>query len=216
MSVDILLVDDHRMLREGLRAMLEDEPEIRVVGEAADGRSAVALTHRLRPDVVVMDVGMGELNGVDATRKIRHDHPEVKVVALSAYRDSDRVQDMLDAGACGYVVKSAAYRELRQAIEAATQGEVFLSLREAETGSKAKRRPPRGGADQKGVLSLREREVVQLIAEGHTSPEIAERLSISAATVDTHRRNIGRKLGYRSVADVTKYAVRNGLTPVES
>ena len=215
MSLDILLVDDHCMLRQGLRAMLDDEPDMRVVGEAADGRSAIALVHQLRPDVVVMDVGMAELNGEDATRQILQDHPGLKVVALSAWHDAERVRGMLAAGATGYVVKSAAYDELRQAVEAAAQGQVYLSSRLVGTPPAAGRASGRPGADAKG-LSIREREVVQLIAEGHTSLEIAERLSISAATVDTHRRNIGRKLGCRSVAELTKYAIRHGLTPVES
>ncbi|HBZ71791.1 MAG TPA: DNA-binding response regulator [Deltaproteobacteria bacterium] len=215
MTTRVLLVDDHLLMREGLRAILEREPSLAVVGEAASGRDAVVLTRALRPDVVIMDVAMKDLNGIEATRQIRAERPEAKVVALSSHSDRRYVAAILAAGASGYVLKANAYDELRRAVDAATQGKSHLSAEVAgaviETALAV--RPPAGSAY--GTLSAREREVLQLLAEGHTSSEIGGHLHLSTSTVETHRRNLMGKLGIHSVAELTKYAVREGLTSLE-
>jgi len=216
MSLKILLVDDHRMLREGLNAILAEEPDLEVVGQAEDGRSALRLVQELKPDVVIMDIGMRELNGVDATRQVVAENPGVRVVALSTYSDKVHVLGMLEAGASGYVIKSSAYDELRSAVRAAASGKTYLSPEVAGAVVEAHLETRVRDTENKKELSPREREVLQLIAEGRTSAEIAERLYVSAATVDTHRRNIARKLDRHSVAELTKYAIRAGLTQIDS
>jgi len=216
MCVRVLLVDDHKMMRDGLRALLGSAADISVVGEACDGRSALDLVRSLEPDVVVMDVGMPELNGVEATHRIRAEHSGVKVIALSAYTDERRVQHMLDAGAIGYVVKLAAQDELLQAVRAAGQGRSYLSpeiaglVVERSSGLRAPGEP-----SAFATLGAREREVVQLVAEGKTSAETAAQMHISIRTVETHRRNIVQKLGLRGTAELTRYAIREGLTTLE-
>lgn len=215
MSKSVLLVDDHRMMLEGLRSVLEAEEGYEVVGEALDGRKAVEMARTLKPDVVVMDIGMPDLNGVEATRQILADHPSAHIVALSTHTDKRYVLAMLEAGASAYVLKVSAYDELRRAISAVTDGKHYLSPDVAsvvvEAGIAASSAPQ---ASAYSALGAREREVLQLLAEGHSSPEIAKRLHISPSTVETHRRNIMKKLDVHSVAELTKYAVREGLTPL--
>jgi two-component system, NarL family, response regulator NreC len=210
----ILLVDDHELMREGLRSILESEDNVKIVGEASSGREAVALAHTLEPDVVVMDVGMKDLNGIDATHQIVRDRPAVRVIALSSHSDSRYVSAMLEAGACGYVLKANAYADLREALRAARQGKSYLCAEVTKAVVDASLHGPRGRVDP-AVLSEREREVLQLLAEGQTSPQIGKRLFIATSTVETHRRSIMRKLGIHSVADLTKWAIREGLTQLE-
>jgi DNA-binding NarL/FixJ family response regulator len=216
MSIRILIADDHQMLREGLRAILEKQKNVEVIGEASDGRTAVEMARTLVPDVVAMDVSMPDLNGVEATRQIKAENPAVKVIALSRHGDAQYVHRMLEAGASGYVLKSGAYEELRRAIEAVSEGNHYLSPRITggviDTHLRVTSEPQSSGAE---TLSPREREIVQLLAEGHTSPEIARRLHISTRTVEGHRRNITRKLKVHSIAELTKYAIREGLTSAE-
>jgi DNA-binding NarL/FixJ family response regulator len=216
MSTRILIADDHQMLREGLRAILEKDPEIEVIGEASDGRSAVAMARELRPDVVVMDIGMPDLNGVEAARQIKAENPVVKVIALSRHSDRRYVLRMLEAGASGYVLKSGAYDELRRAVQAVRGGSSYLSPRITGLVIDAHLRPnlqPESASTRS--LGPRELEIVQLLAEGQTSPQIARKLHISTRTVESHRHNIMKKLGVHSLAEITKYAIREGLTSIE-
>jgi two-component system NarL family response regulator len=213
MSIRILLVDDHQMMRDGLRSILDLEDDLDVVGEAGNGFEALEMARTRRPDVIVMDIGMKDLNGIEATRQIMAQNPRAKVVALSTYSNESYVISMLEAGACGYVLKDAAVDEMRRAIRVVAGGRHYLSPEIAGTVVTSRLRAPAGeGASASSPLGARERQILQLLAEGHTSSEIARRLHIATTTVDSHRRNIMRKLDLHSVAELTKYAVREGLT----
>lgn len=216
MTIRVLLVDDHQMMRQGLRALLSAETDIEIAGEAADGRTALDLVRTLLPDVVVMDIGMPELNGIEATRQIRTQHPKVRVVALSTHTDKRYVHHMLAAGACGYVLKIAAHGELVRAVRAASLGRTYLSAEIAGSVVERSTRAHDGGdVSAYSTLGAREREVLQLVAEGKTSAETAKEMHISVKTVETHRRNIAQKLGLRGTAELTKYAIREGLTSLD-
>lgn len=216
MKLRVLLVDDHELMRQGLRSILEREERVEVVGEAASGREAVELARTLAPQVVVMDVAMQDMNGIEATRQVRSACPGVKVIALSSHSDSRYVTAMLDAGASGYVLKANAYDDLRRAVDAARRGKTYLCADVTEGVLAASRR---SASDEMlashAPLTAREREVLQLLAEGLSSPNIGKRLFVATTTVETHRRNVMRKLGIHSVADLTKYAIREGLTSLE-
>jgi two-component system NarL family response regulator len=211
----ILLVDDHQMVRQGLRAILENDASLEVVAEAGSGREAIALARKHRPDVVVMDVAMSDMNGIEATRQIRSLLPGTRVLALSSHSDHRYVKAILDAGASGYVLKANAYDQLLRGIEAARKGLKYLA---AEITSDVIRSVLDEWTRESAYdrLGAREREVLQLLAEGSTSSEIAARLHVSTSTVETHRRNIMRKLDIHSVAELTKYAIREGLTSLDS
>lgn len=215
MTIRVLLVDDHELMREGLRAILERERDIEVVGEASSGREAVAKAGLLRPDVVIMDVAMKDMNGIEATRQLRAEGPKLRVVALSSYADRRYVAAILEAGGSGYVLKANAYDELRRAVHAVAQGKSYLCADVAtgviEDAASTKSAP--GSVFSR--LGPREREVLQLLAEGLSSPQIAQRLHVATTTVESHRRNLMGKLGIHSVAELTKYAVREGLTSLE-
>ena len=216
MSIRILLVDDHQMLRDGLRAVLESEDDVEVVGEAMDGHAALELARTVEPDVILMDIGMHGLNGVDATREIKANNPRIKVIALSTYSDKRYVLSMFAAGASGYVVKAAAVDEMLRAVRAVAEGNHYLSpdvagaVVEAQLGGTSE-----PDSSLSGTLGSRERQILQLLAEGHTSPQIARRLHIATSTVETHRKNIMRKLDARSIAELTKLAIREGLTSLD-
>jgi len=215
-KIRVLLVDDHQMMRQGLAALLSAVADIEIVGEAADGRTALDLVRTLQPDVVVMDVGMPELNGIEATRRIRVEHEGVRVIALSTHTDKRYVHHMLAAGACGYVLKIAAHDELVRAVRAASLGRTYLSA-EIAGSVVARSTSAHGGKEVSAysTLGAREREVLQLVAEGRTSAETAKEMHISIKTVETHRRNIAQKLGLRGTAELTKYAIREGLTSLD-
>jgi DNA-binding NarL/FixJ family response regulator len=212
-QIKVLLVDDHGMIRSGLRALLSHEADLTVAGEAEDGRTAVKKASELSPDVVVMDLRMPDLNGIEATRQIHAVNPGIKIVALSANSDRRSVTEMLRAGAQGYVLKAAAFEELVAAIRAVMGGEIYLSP--SITGVDVADFKNNGAAE-KGTafadLSAREREVLQLIAEGKATKEVAAALHVSIKTAETHRRNVMEKLKLDSVAELTKYAIREGIT----
>ena len=216
MSIRILLADDHKIMREGLRSLLEKKPDIEVVAEAEDGRKAVQLARRLRPDVVVMDVSMPDMNGVEAARRIIAELSGIKVVALSVHSDSRFVAEMLSAGASGYLLKDCAFEELENAIRAAVVGRTYLSSGVADTVVEDYVRHLRKtGSSAFSILTAREREVLQLLAEGKNAKQIAFSLGLSIKTVETHRRQLMDKLNVHSIAELTKYAIREGLTQVQ-
>ncbi len=215
MTIRIMLVDDHQIVREGFRSLLERQPDLDVVGEAGDGRAGVQLARQLKPDVVVMDVAMSGLNGIEATRQVIHDVAGVKVLALSMHPGKRVVGEMLQAGALGYLAKSCALEELVHAVRKVAAGQTYLSS-SIERPDETESVPPQSAARGKAALSRREREVLQLVAEGKSTKEVAATLHVSTKTIETHRSNIMRKLEIRSIAELTKYAVREGLTPLET
>ncbi|MCG2775556.1 MAG: response regulator transcription factor [Desulfobacterales bacterium] len=217
MTIRIIVADDHRIVRNGLRTLLNSEPDIEVIAEAENGRKTVQLVRELIPDVVVMDVTMPDLNGIEATRQILAEFPQVKIIALSMHHHEQFVTGMLMAGASGYLLKDCSVEELTAAIRAATKGEVYLSPGVANAVIKnyvsqlkksEKSIPP--------LLTPRQAEVLQLVSEGKTSKQIASIMNISAKTVDTHRRQMMAKLNVSSIAQLTKYAIRSGLTSLDT
>jgi len=210
-NIRLMLVDDHRLLREALRAILEQAGDIELVAEADNGAAALALAREFAPNVVVMGIGLEGMGGIEATRRMLAENPDIKVLGLSAFSDRRMALQMLEAGARGYIAKSAGSEELLRGIRAVAQGQGFLYA-EAATAivDGLRRHSPQG--KQGDVLGRREREVLQLLADGRTSAQIAQTLSIATGTVEVHRRNIMRKLDLHNVAELTKYAIRKGLT----
>ena len=213
--VRTLICDDHDLLRELVKKLLQRTPTIEVVGEAVNGKQAVHKAMVIHPDVVLMDLNMPDLNGIEATRQICGESTAIKVVALSSHSDRRYVQAILDAGASGYILKANAYDDLRRAFEAVLHGRKYLCAEVTDGVVDAAGRAPRDASAYE-ILGPREREVLQLLAEGLTSSEIAERLSVATSTVDTHRRNLMRKLDLHNVAELTRFAIREGLTPLDS
>ena len=219
-TVRILLIDDHRILREGLRALLEREPDFEVIGEAEDGRTGVEMAKEAHPDIILMDISMPALNGIDAARQILAHSPPSRIIALTAHSDRNLVREILKAGAVGYVVKDSAVEELTSAVRTVLAGRVYLSPRVAGLVVEGfvTERAAAAGIPAAGVfarLTAREREVLQLMAEGKATKEVAQALSVSVKTAETHRRAIMEKLDLHSVAELTKYAIREGLTSLE-
>ncbi len=214
MSLRILIADDHKIVRDGLKSLLGTLAGLAVVGEAEDGHQALRLARELEPDLVIMDVTMAGLNGVEATRQLTALLPGVKVIALSMHSDPRYVVGMLKAGASGYLIKDCAFEELAKAVEAVMAGRTYLCPEVAEVVVKGfinvlERSPD---PDQSEVLTPREREVLQMLAEGASARAIAERLHVSVKTVEAHRRNIMQKLGLHSLPELTKFALREGIT----
>jgi two-component system response regulator NreC len=213
MSIKVLVADDHQIVREGLRAMLEKEPWIKVVGEAEEGRTTLRLARELAPDVIIMDVSMPDLNGIEATRQIVAEFPTIKVIALSMHNDRRFVLNMIKAGAKGYLLKDSAFKELAKAIKVVVSNQAYLSSEITDILVKdylSSATPDDFSAFH--LLSPREREVLQLLAEGRSSNQIAESLHVSIKTVETHRAQLMAKLKIKSIAELTKYAIREGLT----
>ena len=207
-KIRILLADDHSVVRQGFRMILGAETDMQIVGEAANGREAVELAERLRPDVVVMDVAMPELNGIEATRRLAESSPRSRVLALSMHKDSVYVREILRAGARGYLLKDAFDRDLVAAVRAVAAGEGYLSPAVSEAVLSDYRKHV---SDPLDLLTSREREILQQIAEGKTNKEIAGLLDLSIYTVDAHRGRIMEKLNLHSVGELVRFAVRNGL-----
>ena len=218
-TIKIILADDHRLMREGLRSLLEKQPGMETLAEADNGRSAVKLARELKPDVVVMDVSMPDLNGIEATRQVKKESPAVKVLGLSMHADKHFITEMLKAGASGYLLKHCAFDELGHAIRSVSTGQIYLSP--AITGVVIQ--DYIHTAHNNGIhcsvsdptLTSREREVLQLLAEGKSTRDIASCLNLSMKTIETHRQNIMDKLQLYSIAELTKYAVVEGLTELK-
>ena len=209
MTIRVLLVDDHGLMLEGLRLMLTSTPECEVVGEARDGRTGLRLARELRPDVVLLDVMLPELNGVEVTRQLRADPHPPRVIGLSAWRDPEHVRGMFAAGASGYLVKTGDRHELLEAVRAVAQGHSYIDPRVAEVVLEPLRGHHRGAGSE--ALTTREREVWQLMGEGHETSAIAKRLHISGKTVASHRGHLKVKLHARSGADLIRLAVAAGI-----
>lgn len=213
MSTRIVIVDDHQLVRDGLQSLLESlDASIEVIGHGATGRDAVRLAGELGPDIMLIDVAMPGLNGIDATREILETNPEIRIVAVTMHAERSFIAGMLQAGAKGYIRKESAFEEISAAIDAVLQGRTYLGdgiaeIAVADSGA--------NDGDGRPALSEREKEVLTLLAEGMKTRQIAKALFVSEKTVETHRRQISRKLDLYSVAELTKYAIRNGLTSVE-
>lgn len=216
MAVRIVIADDHSILREGLKALIAKETGLEIVAEADTGMNALKRVREFSPDVVIMDVAMPELNGIEATRQMVTDFPEIKVIALSMHSDRRFVIEMLRAGAHGFVLKHAAFEELIQAIHSVVVGNSFLSssIVDVVVRDYVKKL---GGTDSPAYnqLTIRERQVLQMLAEGRSTKEIAFSLNVSVKTIETHRSNIRDKLGIDSLAELTKFAIREGLTTLD-
>lgn len=217
MAIHIVLVDDHKVLRHGLSQALKGEEDMEIVGQAENGYEAVKQAQELVPDVMIMDIAMPELNGIEATRQILKSHPQIRIIALSMHSNKKFIHEMFKTGARGYLLKDCEYSELINAIRVVMQNKTYLSP--SITGVVIENYMMQG-ADEKqnafAVLSDREREVLQLIAEGKTTKQVARMLHVSPKTVEGHRTRIMHKLDIDSIANLTKYAIREGLTSAES
>lgn len=212
MDTKVLLVDDHAILREGLHMVLDNQPDISVVGEAEDGRQAITMVEELHPNVVVMDIAMPKLNGLEATTHIKRLHPEVRVVILTMHDDPEYFRQIVKAGATGCVLKRSAGKELVMAVKAAARGESYFSPAVASRMVEDYRAwLGRGDVDKIHSLTGREREVLQLVAEGQSNQEVADQLGVSIKTVQTHRAHLMRKLDAHDRTDLVKYAVKTGV-----
>ena len=216
-TVRILIAEDHTIVRKGLCSILKNEKDIDVIGEAENGKEAIKKVEELTPDVVVMDISMPLLNGLEATRQIKRRFPEVKVLILTVHSNEEYISEILKAGASGYLVKKAAPEELVAAIHAVAQGNSFLSPSISKSVIKKflQVAGAEAGLEKSSLLTEREREVLQLIAEGHPTRKIAEMLFISVKTVEAHRSHIMEKLDLHNIADLTRYAVRTGIISPE-
>ncbi len=214
MTISVFLVDDHRILREGLALLLQAQGDIRVAGEAEDGREAVTKILAARPDIVLMDITMPELNGIEAARQIRAEAPSTRIIILSVHSDSEHVFQVFQAGAQGYLLKESAGAEVVRAVREVHAGRRYLSARLVDAGFEgyADQRQQRSPLEK---LTDREREVFQLTVEGHPSAEIADKLALSPKTVETYRSRIMEKLGVEDITGLVRYAIKHGLSPLE-
>ena len=215
--IKVVVADDHTILRQGIKALLDNQAGIEVIGEAKDGREALTLIERLQPDVILMDIAMPGLNGLEATRRIKKKFPKIKVLVLTMYTNEEYVFQILQAGANGYLVKETAFQDLISAIRAVYRDEAFMSPSiSKKVINRYTQRAQKTNDTTCDVLTTREREVLQLIAEGSSSKKIAEALFISPKTVETHRTHIMDKLNIHNRTDLVKYAIRKGIVDIDS
>jgi DNA-binding NarL/FixJ family response regulator len=213
MGIKILLADDHRLMREGLRSLLEEQPDFTVVGEADNGKTAVQLATDLMPDIIIMDISMPGLNGIDATQQILSICVKSKVIALSMHTERRTVLEMINAGATGYLLKDCAFEEVVQAVRTVASNSTYLSPKIAEIVIKDYvHRIPKDELSSLSSLTTREREVLQLLSEGKKTKEIADMLRVSVKTAESYRQHIMEKLNIHSIAELTKFAIREGIT----
>jgi len=217
MSITVLLADDHAVLRDGLRLLLEAHPDIKVVADVANGRDAVSKATQLSPDVVIMDIAMPELNGIEATRQIREVCPSAQIIILSIYSTSEHIFQALQAGACGYLLKESAGIEVVNAVRAVHAGQRYLSQKISDrvVDDYITQRKAVEAKSPLAHLSQREREILQLVVEGKSSTEIAEVLYLSSKTIDTYRTRLMKKLGINDIPNLVKFAIQHGLTTLE-
>jgi len=217
-TIKILIADDHKILRQGIITLLDSQPDLEIVGEAHDGKETVEKARQLKPDVVLMDIGMPNLNGLEATRQIKKHNPGTKVLILTIHKNEEYIFQSLQAGASGYLLKDTAVEDLISAIHSVSKDDSFLSpgisktVIDAFLRKSARERVPTAF----DTLTPREREILQLIAEGHSNPEIAKRLYISKKTVEAHRSHIMEKLDIHDVVDLVKYAIRKGIVTLDT
>ncbi len=216
MKKSILLVDDHEVVRQGLQSLLEKMPDLEIAGEASDGNEAIQMVKAHKPDIVVMDIAMPNLNGTDATKEIKKTVSyDIKIIALSMYSDAFFVKKMFKAGASAYIVKMDAFKELADAIQAVLNNDIYISKKIAKAIISDYTKSDTSPNKQTDVLTPREREIIQNLSEGKTSKEIANMMSVSVNTIDSHRKNIMGKLDLHSIAELTKYAIRHGITSLD-
>jgi two-component system, NarL family, response regulator NreC len=216
MSIKIILADDHAMLRHGLSKSFQNEKDIEIIAQAKDGRTTVDLARELCPNIVIMDIGMPDLNGIEATRQIVKENPKVKVIALSMHSSKNFIIEMFKAGASGYLLKDCEFDELINAIRLVINNKTYISPAISDVVvDNYMRQPANANESAFSILSQREREVLQLLTEGKATKQIAKRLHISAKTVEVHRLNLMSKLKIDSIAQLTKYAIQEGLTQPE-
>lgn len=217
MSIRILLVEDHSIVREGLKALLEKQPDIEVVGQTEDGRKALHMSRELLPDLVIMDVAMPDMNGIEATRLILKETPSTKIIGLSIHSDRRYVVEMLKAGSSGYLLKDCAFEELTNAVHTVMRGNIYLSPQISDIIiNEYINLLSKEDASVFSILTTREREVLQFLTEGKKTREIASLLRVSTKTVETYRQQIMDKLAIRNIAELTKYAIREGLTSLDT
>jgi DNA-binding NarL/FixJ family response regulator len=216
MTISVVLADDHTVVRDGLRALLEANPEIKVVGDAATGRQAVEKVAELRPDIVIMDISMPELNGIDAIHLILEAHPEVKVIVLSMLGTADNVFHALEAGAQGYLLKESAGRDVMEAVQLVASGEMYFSRPITQTMvNDYMRAREESQSNPLESLSMRENEILCMVVEGKTSAEIGRSLHLSPKTVDSYRSRMMQKLGITDMPELIKFAIRHGLISLD-
>ena len=216
--ITIVIADDHELVRESIASLLRELPNFNIIGQCSNGRQAVEMVDRFRPDVAIVDVSMPELNGIDTARQIRKTSPSTRIIALSIYTDEAYIRDMINAGVCGYVVKSGAAQDLVEAIRTGSRGKVYFSEEITDTAEGIQNnngKHKNGSSLTQRPLTPRQREVLQLIGEGYSSVEISSTLNISKTTVKTHRDNLMNKLNVRDVAGLTRQAIRLKLVHIE-
>lgn len=215
MATKVLIADDHQLFREGLVNLISSAPDIDVIAEAKDGKEATEQARKMKPDVVLIDIGMPQMNGIEATRIIKKENPKMKVIAVSMHSDRQFVKGVLEAGADGYLLKNCTYRQLIDAIQSVISGKKYLSDDITEMVIQGYLEPDEVNSDGQSDLSEREMEVLKLYAEGKSTREISEKLFISVKTVGTHKQHIFEKLGLKSNADMVKYAIKEGLIQLQ-